>query len=184
MRPVLDIDRITAPAEPVFADVSFRTRPAALRQLLLLREIVANFDQTRTTMGLDIGSKQADLTRMLGSFGLRCVRLDIEGRDDPEGFMLADGERMPFRDGAFDYLVMAHVEHVDRLLSECRRILKPGGKVFILQANRYGWWKFWRYYLRRKYRKYHWRTFDILDIRHQLASHGIQIRKMFGPYHF
>jgi len=50
-------------------------------------------------------------------------------------FVWADVERMPFSDATFDYVVsfetIEHVKEPGRLLTELRRILKPGGAVII-----------------------------------------------------
>ncbi len=47
-----------------------------------------------------------------------------------------DGESLEFPDGIFDYIVLSHVIAVagrpEKLLEEAYRVLKPGGKVFIL----------------------------------------------------
>ena len=53
-------------------------------------------------------------------------------------FVRADGMALPFREGAFD-LVLSHavIEHVadaPRYLRECRRVLKPGGHVYLSTA--------------------------------------------------
>jgi SAM-dependent methyltransferase len=45
-----------------------------------------------------------------------------------------DGERFPFADGSFDNLfhteVLEHIYHGGAFLAECRRVLKPSGKLF------------------------------------------------------
>ena len=56
---------------------------------------------------------------------------------------VADGESLPFPDGAFDY-VFAHgvVQYTadDRaLVDECRRVLRPGGTAFFQVYNRRSW---------------------------------------------
>ncbi|MFO7695265.1 MAG: class I SAM-dependent methyltransferase [Vicinamibacterales bacterium] len=56
---------------------------------------------------------------------------------------IADGERLPFRDGTFDF-VFAHgvVQYTpgDRaLVEECRRVLAPGGTAFFQVYNRISW---------------------------------------------
>ena len=55
----------------------------------------------------------------------------------------ADGEKLPFEDGAFD-LVFAHgvVQYTARdqaLVDECRRVLKPGGGAVFQVYNRVSW---------------------------------------------
>lgn len=50
------------------------------------------------------------------------------------------GEHLPFRDGAFDFVSMGyalrHVESLTALFSEFRRVLKPGGRVLVLEISR------------------------------------------------
>jgi SAM-dependent methyltransferase len=58
-------------------------------------------------------------------------------------FQVADGERLPFPDDSFD-LVYAHgvVQYTadpDRLVDECRRVLKPGGDAIFQVYNRRSW---------------------------------------------
>jgi SAM-dependent methyltransferase len=58
-------------------------------------------------------------------------------------FRVADGERLPFADASFD-LVYAHgvVQYTadpQRLVSECRRVLKPGGEAIFQVYNRISW---------------------------------------------
>jgi SAM-dependent methyltransferase len=55
----------------------------------------------------------------------------------------ADGEKLPFEDGAFD-LVFAHgvvqyTAHDRALVDECRRVLKPGGAAVFQVYNRVSW---------------------------------------------
>ena len=186
--PVLDIDRIISTSPPQFNGVQFASKPAALRQLLVAEEILTQMTTKEATIGIDVGSKYADLTKILGAYNLRCMRLDVEFRDRHGEFVLGNAGFMPFRDESLDYVVLshvlAHIEDLTTFLSEIERILKPGGMVFILQSNRYGWWKFWGYYLRRNDRRAHWRTFDFWGIHNTLATHRLKISKMHAPYHF
>jgi demethylmenaquinone methyltransferase / 2-methoxy-6-polyprenyl-1,4-benzoquinol methylase len=50
------------------------------------------------------------------------------------------GERLPFRDGVFDFVVMGyalrHVEDLGLLFAEFRRVLRSGGRVLILEISR------------------------------------------------
>ena len=63
------------------------------------------------------------------------------GKDGPR-FISYAGKRLPFDDEAFDTVatlcMMEHVADVDGMLSEIRRILKPGGRVVIIGPNMSG----------------------------------------------
>jgi phosphatidylethanolamine/phosphatidyl-N-methylethanolamine N-methyltransferase len=47
-----------------------------------------------------------------------------------------NGERLLFHDQTFDYVVLSHViavvDNPEKLLEEIHRVLKPNGKIFIL----------------------------------------------------
>ena len=58
----------------------------------------------------------------------------------------ADSERLPFARGAFDLITCAnsfhHYPHQDRALAEMRRVLRPGGRLLLLDGYRdrpWGW---------------------------------------------
>ena len=58
-------------------------------------------------------------------------------------FEVADGEQLPFADNSFD-LVFAHgvvqyTSNPQRLVDECRRVLKPGGQAIFQTYNRVSW---------------------------------------------
>lgn len=50
------------------------------------------------------------------------------------------GEQLPFNDASFDFISMGyalrHVESLGALFAEFRRVLKPGGRVLILEISR------------------------------------------------
>ena len=57
--------------------------------------------------------------------------------------VVADGEQLPFPDEHYD-LVYAHgvvqyTAHPQRLVDECRRVLKPGGRAIFQVYNRISW---------------------------------------------
>ncbi|TNF58845.1 MAG: bifunctional demethylmenaquinone methyltransferase/2-methoxy-6-polyprenyl-1,4-benzoquinol methylase UbiE [Burkholderiales bacterium] len=118
---------------------------------------------------LDIAAGTGDLSlgfsRRVGSTGL-VVHTDIneamlrEGRDRllNEGVVLpslvCDAERLPFADGSFDIVSVAfglrNMTHKDRALAEMHRVLRPGGKLLVLEFSRvaqplekaYDWYSF------------------------------------------
>ena len=59
---------------------------------------------------------------------------------NPVTLLEGKGEALPCADGAFDFVCMGyalrHVEDLGKLFSEFKRVLKPGGKVLILEITR------------------------------------------------
>jgi SAM-dependent methyltransferase len=55
----------------------------------------------------------------------------------------ADGERLPFPDNTFDFVyahgVVQYTAHDQRLVDECRRVLKPGETAVFQVYNRVSW---------------------------------------------
>jgi SAM-dependent methyltransferase len=154
----------------------------------MVREITTHLRDTPGAVGLEIGAKSGDLSSLLDGFGIRCVRLDIQAREDRQRLILGDGEQLPFRTACLDYVVvsnvLAHVGDVEAVLAEIKRSVKPGGYLFVLQSNRYGWWKFWGYYMLRNDRASHLRTFDLWGLKGLLGSNSFVVKRLFAPYHF
>ncbi|MEO8543016.1 MAG: bifunctional demethylmenaquinone methyltransferase/2-methoxy-6-polyprenyl-1,4-benzoquinol methylase UbiE [Betaproteobacteria bacterium] len=118
---------------------------------------------------LDIAGGTGDLAkafaRQVGPTG-RVVLSDINeamlrvGRDQlvDAGQMIdavvCDAEKLPFADAQFDRVSVAfglrNMTHKDRALSEMKRVLKPGGKLLVLEFSRvakplqkiYDWYSF------------------------------------------
>lgn len=164
------------------------SKPATFRHRLIAEEIIEAFGRRKGLVGLDLGSKYPCVGQILERVNSTVIRLDLARRDGGGIFIQADGQQLPFRDRSFDFVVvshvLAHVQSVERLMKEIRRVLKPSGRAFILQSNRYGWWKLWGYHLKKNDRKFHLRAFDYWDIRKLVAFHGMALEKVFAPYHF
>ena len=125
------------------------------RQRLLATGIVASLRSNRARV-LDIGCGYGALSLTLSeSAGFDVVAMDVlevrltsvrarKAARDPEAaarirIVRADAESLPFRDESFDAVVATEVlEHLDepgRMLSEARRVLRPGGQFFMTTPN-------------------------------------------------
>jgi demethylmenaquinone methyltransferase/2-methoxy-6-polyprenyl-1,4-benzoquinol methylase len=90
---------------------------------LVAREAIATVGPTGRVIGLDPSAGMLH----------EALVLDIE-------LVRALGEKMPFRDGEFDFVSMGfalrHVADLDLLFAEMRRVLKPGGVACVLEITR------------------------------------------------
>jgi ubiquinone/menaquinone biosynthesis C-methylase UbiE len=55
-----------------------------------------------------------------------------------------DSERLPFEEDSFDVVTCSHsfhhYPHQDRVVREMHRVLKPDGRLMLIDGNRDGWW--------------------------------------------
>lgn len=69
------------------------------------------------------------------------IRLATESHGDEATFRAIEGTRLPHEDESFDVVMAAcvfhHIPPVERAhwISEIRRVLKPGGHVFVFEHN-------------------------------------------------
>ena len=129
-------------AEVALGNPSFVWRFGQDRRLNLIRQF-APLEGARI---LDIGCGLGVYVRKFREFSDRVVGVDIdrkrlvEGARTTPGLMLAASERLPFRDGAFDIVVLNEViEHVrdDRApIAEALRVIRPGGHIAVYAPNR------------------------------------------------
>ena len=129
-------------AEVALGNPSFVWRFGQDRRLNLIRQF-APLEGARI---LDIGCGLGVYVRKFREFSDRVVGIDIdrkrlvEGARTTPGLMLSASEQLPFRDGAFDVVVLNEViEHVcdDRAtIAEALRVIRPGGHIVIYAPNR------------------------------------------------
>jgi SAM-dependent methyltransferase len=79
----------------------------------------------------------------LAESAIALARANFEQQGLTADLRVADGEQLPFADDSFD-LVYAHgvVQYTpdpQRLVNECRRVLKPGGQAVFQVYNRISW---------------------------------------------
>jgi len=95
---------------------------------------------------LDVGCGDGGVSRLLRERVGEVVAVDIEespGWRDESGlqFRVADAEQLPFEAASFDVVhskdSLHHMSRPDRALAEYRRVLRPGGFVLVVEANRY-----------------------------------------------
>jgi len=134
-------DEFTRQAEP-FA------RSATLQAPELTQRIVDALGERARGRILDLACGPGVLTSVLGRAARSVVGLDLTARvlevarrtGNPAGaaFVRGAAERTPFADGCFDgvtlRLALHHVQEAGAVLREVRRLLRPAGRVVVLDV--------------------------------------------------
>ena len=135
---------VTSPdrAEVALGNPSFVWRFGQDRRLNLIRHY-APLEAARI---LDIGCGLGVYVRKFREYSDRVYGIDIDAKRLREGakstpnLMLSASETLPFRDAAFDLVVLNEViEHVrddGATLAEALRVIRPGGHIAIYAPNR------------------------------------------------
>ncbi len=91
---------------------------------LLAHEAARLLGSSGSVIGVDPSFKMMEAGRSVGTIGL------VQGL----------GESLPFRDARFDFVTMGyalrHVPDLDQTFAEYMRVLKPGGRVLLLEITR------------------------------------------------
>jgi len=93
---------------------------------------------------LDVGCGEGQVSRRAAALGATVVGVDptrnqiavAQARRGGPSYGEATAERLPFRDGAFDAVVMClvieHIEPIEPAIEEMARVLAPGGRCLLL----------------------------------------------------
>ena len=110
-------------------------RKAGLRPGMRLLD-VASGTGLMIKAALELGLPAADITGVDPSRGM----LAQNRERNPVTLLEGRGEALPCPDGSFDFVSMGyalrHVEDLRKLFGEFRRVLRPGGRVLILEITR------------------------------------------------
>jgi len=110
-------------------------RNAGLRQGMKMLDVATGTGLV-VQAALDIGLGVQDIVGLDPSAGMLAENRRTTGVQLIQG----RGEALPFADGTFDFLslgyALRHVEDLMELFGEFRRVLRPGGRVLILEISR------------------------------------------------
>jgi SAM-dependent methyltransferase len=114
-----------------------------------LRGIVAAIGPVAGRRILDLGCGKGRFSRALGELGASVIGLDLSAAmlDEAAGIdrVRASARRVPFGPASFDGVVAVEVfEHLarpalDQVCAEARRVLRPGGRLVIVDKNAWSW---------------------------------------------
>jgi SAM-dependent methyltransferase len=129
---------------------------------------------------LDLGCGRGEFLHGFAELGFKTTGFDRSRPETPrfsEPVVVGDYERggLPFEDGEFSVLfnksVFEHVRDITPLLSECHRVLEPGGRMLSLVPD---WTAQWRHF----YEDWtHVRPFTLTGLRECIQSHGFEVKE-------
>ncbi len=115
---------------------------------------LAQYFPVQAARVLEVGAGRGGKGMAYACAGMEVTALDVDipaleqgaasarARAIPIRFLVADGVRLPFRDGYFDAIlfdsVIEHVADPLAVMAECKRVLKIGGIIFVVFPPYYG----------------------------------------------
>jgi len=104
---------------------------------------------------LEIGGGNGYQASLLEKSGYKVVSVDVESRENKAKYFdvqVFNGKDLEFEDDYFDYIfssnVLEHVENIDCLLSEIKRVVKKNGLIIsIMPTPSWRIWSFFAYFI-------------------------------------
>jgi len=121
------------------------------RRLALVLRVIAAHRIHQGCLILDLGSGPGTYTRSLTGLGYRCVGVDYsykvaklaQNKDRSGTYLQGEAYHLPFRSDRFDALicvgVLQSLQSIDEAVAEMRRVLRPGGYLFLDGLNSFFW---------------------------------------------
>lgn len=79
----------------------------------------------------------------LAATSIELARKNMSAKGVAGDLSMMNGEAMEFADDSFDVVyahgVLQYTDDIERMLSEIRRVLRPGGEAILMVYNRYSW---------------------------------------------
>lgn len=126
----------------------FRTTSLAAKRFGLAEDVhvdVADrFAKEQVDLAFDVGCGQGKLLRLLQNLGVPAVGLDASPtmlKDAPASRIIGDARMLPFLENTFGGVaalyMLYHLEDPVQAVTECRRVLTPGGMFAACAPSRY-----------------------------------------------
>ncbi len=126
-----------------FDQTASRFKAEVATEDVRLRSVLTALGPLDGSLILDLGCGKGRFASHLIDGGARVVGLDLSSAMLAKARGLdrvkASARRLPFADATFDAVVaievLEHVGAIDRVIDEARRVLKPGGRLAIVDKN-------------------------------------------------
>lgn len=133
-------DQFTALTESWGMPMPTIEKEMIFRRYSFLGEMSRDLDLLEVGCGTGLGNVLLDTyVRTLVSFDLEPANIANAVTNAPGLYGCADAQQLPFADASFDVVaaceMIYYIPDQGAMLREIRRVLRPGGKVFIAMAN-------------------------------------------------
>ncbi|MBQ8945552.1 MAG: methyltransferase domain-containing protein [Lachnospiraceae bacterium] len=115
-----------------------KDRPITKYPDQLAQYLVSHYKIRKGSRLVDVGCGRGDFLYGFINCGIDAIGLDGAETDDNNmiGCINLETDNLPFEDNSVDVVftksVLEHIHRPEKMLSECRRILKPGGRIIAM----------------------------------------------------